>query len=129
MQKSPPNHVLYYSLFLYLHTANQSQTVHSYVQLLSIYHDSLLAKAVARLPAARKPVPSPHSRDTRFWTTKSPLYRRVALILQVIQYTELLWEMVAKRRGDKSRWRVVVMLETIKALCRLMLLRLTNSRP
>lgn len=37
--------------------------------------------------------------------------------------------MVAKRRGEKSRWRVVVMLETIKAFCRLILLRLTNSRP
>lgn len=49
-------------------------------------------------------------------------------MLQVIQYTELLWEMVAKRRGDKVRWRVVVMLEAIKAFCRLLLLRVTNRR-
>jgi peroxin-16 len=103
--------------------------VHSYVQLLSLYHDSLLAKALARLPITRKPTPSPHNRYTRFWTTKSPLYRRLALILQVIQYTELLWEMIAKRRGNKTRWRVVVLLELIKAVCRLLLLRLTNSRP
>lgn len=47
----------------------------------------------------------------------------------MIQYTELLWEMAAKRRGEKVRWRVVVLLEAIKALCRLFLLRLTNSRP
>jgi peroxin-16 len=47
----------------------------------------------------------------------------------VIQYTELLWEMMAKRRGEKMRWRVVVLLESIKAICRLLLLRLTNSRP
>src|ERR1700712_2727907 len=103
--------------------------VHSYVQLLSLYHDSLLAKAVARLPNAKKPIPSPHNRYTRFWTQKSPTYRRIALTLQVIQYTELLWEMTAKRRGEKTRWRVVVLLEAVKALCRMLLLRLTNSRP
>lgn len=50
-------------------------------------------------------------------------------MLQMIQYTELLWEMAAKRKGEKTRWRVVVLLEVIKALCRLLLLRLTNSRP
>jgi peroxin-16 len=47
----------------------------------------------------------------------------------MIQYTELLWEMIARRRGEKVRWRVIVIIEIIKALCRLMLLRLTNSRP
>jgi peroxin-16 len=99
------------------------------VQLLSLYHDSLLTRALARLPPNRKPIPSPHNRYTRFWTAKSPLYKRLALTLQIIQYTELLWEMVAKRRGEKARWRVVVLLESIKALCRLLLLRLTNSRP
>lgn len=47
----------------------------------------------------------------------------------MIQYTELLWEMAAKRKGEKVRWRVVVVLEVVKAICRLLLLRLTNSRP
>jgi peroxin-16 len=103
--------------------------VHSGVQLLSLYHDSLLAKAVARLPGARRPTPTPHNRYTKFWTKNSPVYRRIALLLQMIQYTELLWEMAAKRRGEKVRWRVVVILEAIKAVCRLLLLRLTNSRP
>lgn len=37
--------------------------------------------------------------------------------------------MAAKRKGERIRWRVVVLLEIIKALCRLLLLRLTNSRP
>ena len=49
--------------------------------------------------------------------------------LQVVQFTELLLEMMAKRRGEKAKWRVVVMLEAIKAICRLILMRLTNSRP
>lgn len=106
-----------------------SESIHSGVQLLSLYHDSLLARAVAALPGLRRPHPSPHNRYTRFWTQKSPTYKRIALMLQMIQYTELLWEMTAKRRGEKTRWRVIVLLEVIKAVCRLLLLRLTNSRP
>ena len=51
------------------------------------------------------------------------------MLLSMIQYTELLWEMVAKRKGEKSRWRIVVILEVIKAICRFLLLRITNSRP
>jgi peroxin-16 len=47
----------------------------------------------------------------------------------MIQYTELLCEMAAKRRGERVRWRVVVVLEFIKAICRLCLLQITNSRP
>lgn len=50
-------------------------------------------------------------------------------MLSMIQYTELLWEMTAKRRGERVRWRVVVILEIIKAICRLCLLKITNSRP
>lgn len=46
-----------------------------------------------------------------------------------MQYVELLVEMIAKRRDEKTRWRVVVFLESVKALCRLILVRLTNSRP
>lgn len=37
--------------------------------------------------------------------------------------------MAAKRKGERVRWSVVVLLEAIKAICRLLLLRLTNSRP
>ena len=37
--------------------------------------------------------------------------------------------MAAKRKGERIRWRVVVILEMVKALCRLLLMRLTNSRP
>jgi peroxin-16 len=38
--------------------------------------------------------------------------------------------MTARRRGgEKQRWRVVVLLEGIKAFCRLLLMRLTKSRP
>ncbi|POR34325.1 Peroxisomal membrane protein PEX16 [Tolypocladium paradoxum] len=105
-----------------------SESIHSGVQLLSLYHDGLLSRAASRLPVA--PVRSAHARYTRFWTHKSKLYRRVAMVLQMVIYTELLCEMTAKRRGgERTRWRVVVLLEAIKAACRLLLLRVTRSRP
>ncbi|MCJ1384941.1 Peroxisomal membrane protein pex16 [Xylographa soralifera] len=107
-----------------------SESLHSGVQLLSLYHDSLLARAISRLPPSLpRPLPTLHNRYTKFWTANSSLYKRVALLLQTIQYTELLWEMAAKRKGEKIRWRVVVILEMVKALCRLLMMRLTNSRP
>jgi peroxin-16 len=37
--------------------------------------------------------------------------------------------MAAKRKGERVRWRVVVIMEIIKAVCKLCLLRITNSRP
>ncbi|KAK4246027.1 peroxisome membrane protein [Corynascus novoguineensis] len=111
-----------------------SESIHSGVQLLSLYHDTLLRRAqkLTRLPLppslAAHP-PSPRSRYTRFWTLRSALYRRVAYVLQVVQYVELLCEMAAKRRGERARWRVVVLLEAVKAACRLLLMRITRSRP
>ncbi|CRL22036.1 Peroxisome membrane protein, Pex16 [Penicillium camemberti] len=107
-----------------------SECVHSGVQLLSLYHDSLVSRVVDRLPSTvPRPPPTPHSRYTKYWTSRSSLYRQVALALQMLQYTELLWEMAARRRGQKTRWRVVIFIEFAKAVCRLLLLRLTNSRP
>ncbi|KAF3053632.1 Peroxisomal membrane protein pex16 [Didymella keratinophila] len=106
-----------------------SESLHCGVQCLSLYHDSLLAKAMAQMPGTRRQPLTPHHRYTKFWTEKCPTYKRIATVLQMIQYTELLWEMAAKRKGEKMRWRVVVLLEIIKAVCRLLLLRLTNSRP
>ncbi|KAL7621636.1 hypothetical protein AAE478_008963 [Parahypoxylon ruwenzoriense] len=106
-----------------------SETLHSSIQLLSLYHDALLRGAVTSIPALASKIPNRHTRYTRFWTAKSTLYRRIALLLQIVQYTELLWEMAAKRKGERVRWRVVVVLEIIKAVCRLLLMRVTHSRP
>ena len=97
------------------------------MQLLSLYHDGLVSRA-----SERQGIPPPrtaHARYTRFWTRKSALYRRIALALQMVTYTELLCEMGAKRRGAKTQWRVVVLLEAVKAVCRLLLLRITRARP
>lgn len=105
-----------------------TESLHSGVQLLSLYHDSLLGHAISP-PAGPGSKPTPHNRYTKFWTQKSPMYKRLALMITMIQYTELLWEMTARRRGEKVRWNVVIVLEAIKAICRLCLLKLTNGRP
>ncbi|CZT07791.1 related to peroxisomal membrane protein peroxin 16 [Rhynchosporium agropyri] len=109
-----------------------SESLHSSIQLLSLYHDTLLTRAVAKLrgmPQVRQKEQSSHNRYTKFWIGHSRFYRRVATALAVVQYTQLLWEMMAKRKGERVRWRVVVLLEILKAVCRLCLLRITNSRP
>lgn len=113
-----------------------TEGIHSGVQLLSLYHDLLLFRSTLSAPSSAAASKlhaslskSLHARYTRFWTAKSKLYRRVAIVLQVVQYTELLLEMWAKRRGEAIRWRVVVLIEAVKALCRLLLLRITRSRP
>ncbi|GAO17292.1 uncharacterized protein UV8b_05515 [Ustilaginoidea virens] len=116
-----------------------SESVHSGVQLLSLYHDALLARPAARQPPGQ-PMPGPvtgtgaarsaHARYTRFWAQRSRLYRRVAMVLQMVVYTELVCEMVAKRRGgERARWRAVVAIEAVKAACRVLLLLVTRSRP
>jgi peroxin-16 len=104
-----------------------SESLHSSIQLLSLYHDSVLLKAVSKLPGMPK-IERPLNRYTKYWTTKSKLYRRIALLLQCVRYTELLWEMAAKRKGDKVRWKVVIIIEALKALCRLLLLHVTGGR-
>ncbi|KJX96982.1 peroxisomal membrane protein pex16 [Zymoseptoria brevis] len=106
-----------------------TEGLNSGVQLLSLYHDNLLSKALAHSLRSTPRHQSPHNRYTRFYCQKSSTYRRTATTLQVIQYTELLLEMMSKKDGEKSRWRVVVLLEAMKAVCRLILMRLTNSRP
>lgn len=118
-----------------------SESVHTFVQLLSIYHDHILknrATILALSPTVlktrnvrlQKSKPSLHARYTTFWTSSSSLYNKIATVLKIAQYTELLWEMMARRRGgERTRWRVVVLLESFKAICRLLLMQLTDLRP
>lgn len=104
-----------------------SESLNSGVQLLGLYHDDLLSRALTH--SLRGKPQTPHNRYTRFYCQKSSTYKKTAITLSCVQYTELLLEMMAKRKGEKARWRVVVVLEAVKAICRLILMRLTNSRP
>ena len=90
--------------------------VYTSLNLVSLYHDFLLAKAVANLPpSVRKPEPSPHNRYTQFWTRASPTYQRLALAIVIIQHAEVLLEMGAKKKwGEKGRWRTIIGVEALK---------------
>ncbi|KAF9427425.1 Peroxisomal membrane protein pex16 [Entomortierella beljakovae] len=106
-----------------------SEALFSTLNLLGIYHDTILTKHVASLPATHRPAPSPLNRYTRDWQDNSLTYKRIVLLLTVIQYTEVLIEMgVQKKWGVKQKWRVVTALESIKAIGRLVLMRLTNNK-
>lgn len=94
--------------------------VHTTINLLWTYHTSLL-------PSPSHPLP--HTRYTSYQRSKSKTYTRSSTLLRTIQYTELLCEMFFKRRGgDKLRWRLVIVLELIKAICRTIMLRVTGWR-
>lgn len=90
--------------------------VYTGLNLVSLYHDFLLAKAISNLPPTiRKPEQSPHNRYTQFWTNASPSYKRLALAIVIIQYTGVLLEMGAKKKwGEKGRWRTIIGVEAIK---------------
>ncbi|KAG0053097.1 Peroxisomal membrane protein pex16 [Gryganskiella cystojenkinii] len=106
-----------------------SEALFSTLNLLGIYHDTILTKHVASLPATHRPTPSPLNRYTRDWQSHSLTYKRIAMVLTVIQYTEVLIEMgVQKKWGQQYKWRVITALEAFKVAGRLALLRLTNQR-
>lgn len=109
-------------------------TVYTLLNLVSSYHDTLLSKRLnptlslpphpfsnpkqTKPPRITPSIPpsSGHSRYTRFWTRQSRMYRRASRALVTIGYIQLLVEMVSRRKGgDRVRWRVVVLLETIKS--------------
>jgi peroxin-16 len=61
------------------------------------------------------PPPSEHMRYTRYWTDRSPVYKRASRALSTLTYLELLMEMLARRKGnDRIRWRVILVIEAIK---------------
>ncbi len=97
-----------------------SESLQTFLTLLTAYNNYLLPSL--------KP-PSPATRYQNFWKISSPLYARCAALLRTIQYTQLLCEMFAKRAGEKVRWRVVVVLEVVKAVLRLCMGSASEGRP
>ncbi|KAJ1984719.1 hypothetical protein H4R34_000481 [Dimargaris verticillata] len=111
--------------------------VFSLLNVLGLYHDHVLVKAVntaqgqGRL-AAKPPSPSLLSRYHRYFFkhARSPsLYQTLSLFLTLLQFTESFIEMaIQKKWGAKAKWKAVTAIELIKALCRLALVHLASSR-
>lgn len=134
--------------------------VYSALSVVSLYHDSVIAKRLNRisalppspfpptstystlppspplseLPADASSVPpqlatstpstsvsippaSDHARYTQHFCESSTTYRRAGKSLVLLQYVQLLLEMVwRKRRGDRKRWTLLIWLELIKSV-------------
>lgn len=121
------------------------EAIYTAVNLLGMYHDSVLFRIVygrrrvadgvvgdvrENLLAGDVPRLSRHARYTHFWRTHSSTYRKAAIALMVLENTQLLAEMLARRRvGQKCAWDIVLAVEIVKACLRLTLVRATRTRP
>lgn len=104
-----------------------SETLYTALTLITAWHTHILSPITAR--GLRKRL-SPAYRYERWCRAAGGrAYSRAAALLRTLQYTQLLCEMFAKRAGEKVRWRVIVILEFVKAVCRLIMMRATGNRP
>ncbi|KAJ6621703.1 peroxisomal membrane protein PEX16 [Mycena sp. CBHHK59/15] len=105
-----------------------SEALAASLNLVSMYHDTLLAKVVQNDPKYRPLIPSSlHTRFTRAWSDKNNRYKWAARALELIRFTELVLEMGLRRKvSPRTRWRSVVLLEIIKAILRIILVRITR---
>ena len=130
------------------------EAIYASLNLLGLYHDSILARALDKqhpnsvpshaatsektivpLVAASHstPVtglsPSEHARYTQYFSQNSNGYNPVARTLVIIGYFELLAEMLARRKlGRRKAWDVVAAIEALKVVLRLSLVHMTGSR-
>ncbi|RKP07485.1 peroxisome membrane protein, partial [Thamnocephalis sphaerospora] len=120
-----------------------SESLFAGLKLLGLYHDALIVRALATRrhrvidssPAtdiSERPPADPlvqHNRYTRaLWSTDG-LTRRAAIALTVVKATEVTAEMLVRRRlGEEARWRLVLAIESIKALLRVLLLHQGGHR-
>ncbi|KAF9044558.1 peroxisome membrane protein [Hymenopellis radicata] len=106
-----------------------SEALSTLLNVMSMYHDTLLAKVVHSNPRYRPLIPpSLHSRFTRAWSVKSDVYKWAARSLELIRFTELVVEMGLRRKvSNQNRWRGILLLEAIKAVLRLLMLRITRK--
>lgn len=97
---------------------DMSCAVSAFLNLTSLYHDTLLNRIMHSDPKFKPLIPpSTHSRYTRSWAEKSSIYKWAARVLEVIRFTELVVEMGLRRKTTrKNRWRGVVILEAIKCV-------------
>ncbi|KAJ4486061.1 peroxisomal membrane protein PEX16 [Lentinula aciculospora] len=105
-----------------------SEALSASLNMMSMYHDTLLARIVQSDPKYRPLIPfSLHTRFTKAWADKDSRYKWAARLLETIRFTELLIEMGMRRKvSAKNRYRGIIILEVIKAILRFMLLRITR---
>lgn len=96
------------------------------LNLLGIYHDTLIARQMADTKSKAVIPPTPHSKYIKAWMEKDWRYKWAARTLEIIRYVELVVEMGLRRKlGSKGVWRGILTLETMKYV----LIDLVSSRP
>ncbi|OBZ78670.1 Peroxisomal membrane protein PEX16 [Grifola frondosa] len=105
-----------------------SEALSATLNVMSMYHDTLLAKFIQADSKYKPLIPSSlHTRYTRAWSDKDARYKWAARALELLRFVELLIEMGLRRKTSRrTRWRGIVLLEIIKAFLRLVLLRITR---
>ncbi|KAI0788465.1 peroxisome membrane protein [Abortiporus biennis] len=105
-----------------------SEALSASLNVMSMYHDTLLSKIMHSEPKYKPLIPSSlHTRYTRAWSEKSFTYKWASRVLELIRFVELLVEMGLRRKASpKARWRGIVFIEVIKAVLRLILLKITR---
>ncbi|CAI2170483.1 3015_t:CDS:2 [Funneliformis geosporum] len=106
-----------------------SEALFAALNLIGLYHDSILVRAAENLEPSKKPIPSTHNKYTRYWINLSKTYQRASFALTFLQYTDVLMEMgVQKKWGKKAKWRLITTIEFIKVICRIILFYKTQER-
>ncbi|KAI8577025.1 hypothetical protein K450DRAFT_254027 [Umbelopsis ramanniana AG] len=107
-----------------------SQALFAGLNVLGLYHDSILRKAaLSQGKPAEETDGSPFNKYKAYWFSKSPMHKKISLILSLISYTQVVLEMaVSKKLGKRAQWRLVFGVELFKAALRMTLLQLTNNR-
>lgn len=93
-----------------------SPLVSASLNVMSLYHDTLLAK-IAQNDRKYKPLipTSLHTRYTRAWSDKNYWYKWAARTLELLRFTQLVIEMGLRRKvSTKNKWRAIVLLEVLK---------------
>lgn len=105
-----------------------SEALSASLNVMSLYHDTLLAKIAQSDPKYRPLIPTSfHTRYTRAWSDKNYRYKWAARALELIRFTELVIEMGLRRKvSTRNKWRAIVLLEVLKAFLRFVLLRITR---
>lgn len=91
-------------------------SVTTLLNVVSMYHDTLLSRVIQSNPSYRPLIPSTlHNRFTKAWSDKDRLYKWAARSLEIIRFLELVVEMVLRRKvSEKVRWRSIIVIETVK---------------
>lgn len=108
-----------------------TETLYAVLNVLGLYHDGIIARAVAGSPNASAVYrPSPHNRYTDWFMKNRQGYRLASRAVTFVKFGELVAEMVARKKGgEPARWKCIVGIEGIKSALRLYMLGSTLYQP